>query len=210
MLTLLALIQIPALGGGGNKRVHCASNLRQFSTAALIYAHENDGRLPVGPLSGAWPWDVPSSICVALQETGADWKVMYCPGTAPRFTQTDNWRLYNLGGETFRILGYVVTFPSQTVLKATDRNSTLWSSLEPASRVLLADGTLSGAGQTNKMHVDSYNFVSHQGAYIKKHLSAHLTGPIPAGGNVAMLDGHVEWRRFEDMVPHTAFPVFWW
>jgi prepilin-type processing-associated H-X9-DG protein len=44
-------------------------------------------------------------------------------------------------------------------------------------------------------------------------VSAHLDRRFPAGGNLAMLDGHVEWRKFEDTTARTSSgssPVFWW
>ena len=44
--------------------------------------------------------------------------------------------------------------------------------------------------------------------------TAHLSGSTPAqpsGGNIAMLDGHVEWRSFNLMhVRTTAYAYFWW
>jgi prepilin-type processing-associated H-X9-DG protein len=40
-----------------------------------------------------------------------------------------------------------------------------------------------------------------------------MDGKLPEGGNVAMLDGHVDWREFADMkvkfgTPST--PTFYW
>jgi prepilin-type processing-associated H-X9-DG protein len=41
-----------------------------------------------------------------------------------------------------------------------------------------------------------------------------MAGKVPAGGNVGMLDSHVEWRKFQQMLPRTdpssGAPVFWW
>jgi prepilin-type processing-associated H-X9-DG protein len=41
-----------------------------------------------------------------------------------------------------------------------------------------------------------------------------MNARIPSGGNVAMLDGHVEWRPFASMLPRvpgaSPTPVFWW
>ena len=42
------------------------------------------------------------------------------------------------------------------------------------------------------------------GGYVKPHLSPHLNGMIPLGGNVGMLDGHVEWRNLTNMLPRAA------
>ncbi len=46
----------------------------------------------------------------------------------------------------------------------------------------------------------------------KAHRTSHMAGFLPAGGNLAMLDGHVEWRKFDDMHVRAAGsgPVFWW
>lgn len=36
---------------------------------------------------------------------------------------------------------------------------------------------------------------------LKGHISAHVeNGTIPAGGNIGMLDAHVEWRPFQQMI----------
>ena len=50
----------------------------------------------------------------------------------------------------------------------------------------------------------------------ESHSSAHLNpGGIPAGGNLIMLDNHVEWRKFDKMYVRTSpngsgLPPFWW
>jgi prepilin-type processing-associated H-X9-DG protein len=50
-----------------------------------------------------------------------------------------------------------------------------------------------------------------QGGFGKPHTSPHLIGNLPAGGNLGMLDGHVEWRKFQDMQIRSASgPFFWW
>ena len=53
--------------------------------------------------------------------------------------------------------------------------------------------------------------------------TSHLSGRMPAGGNIGMLDGHVEWRQFGQMHDHgnpnfpqlgpIEFPArlgYWW
>ena len=88
--------------------------------------------------------------------------------------------------------------------------------VESASqRVLAADATLSaGADEANRQN---NNYINVQGGYqnpigtYKPHTSPHLQGPLPSGGNLVMLDGHVEWRKFRLMhVRTTAAPYFWW
>lgn len=42
------------------------------------------------------------------------------------------------------------------------------------------------------------------------HLTAYMSGATPAGGNVGFLDGHVEWKKFNQMQLRTSNdPEFW-
>jgi prepilin-type N-terminal cleavage/methylation domain-containing protein/prepilin-type processing-associated H-X9-DG protein len=42
------------------------------------------------------------------------------------------------------------------------------------------------------------------GGYKTHHISAHMkTSTIPDGGNIGMIDGHVEWRPFNQMIDRT-------
>ena len=47
-----------------------------------------------------------------------------------------------------------------------------------------------------------------------QHRTSHLKrGNVPRGGNIGMLDGHVEWRPFLQMLPRTDdtdCPCYWW
>jgi hypothetical protein len=55
-----------------------------------------------------------------------------------------------------------------------------------------------------------YNWVSVDSGYkcqgvTKGNNSAHLEGgSVPVGGNIGMLDAHVEWRPFEQMKNRTS------
>jgi len=105
---------------------------------------------------------------------------------------------------------------------------------EPAAqRVMLACATISiqtpglgpgsgtvGVPKLSAKYTYDYDNIT-TGSYLKPHLSAHLMGRIPAGGNVGMLDGHVEWRKFADMTfrgyggvgggqDNGTCPVYWW
>ncbi|MGA2747233.1 MAG: prepilin-type N-terminal cleavage/methylation domain-containing protein [Verrucomicrobiota bacterium] len=59
----------------------------------------------------------------------------------------------------------------------------------------------------------TYNWTDVEGGYKKHDISSHLkNGKIPGGGNIGMLDGHVEWRPFSQMLPRTGpnDPVFYY
>jgi prepilin-type processing-associated H-X9-DG protein len=223
LLSLLVATQVPALSRAAvqTKRGQCAANLRQFTQAMHIYAGENDDRLPTNSV-GYWAWDVSSYIGTFVESTGSKWTVMYCPGTTPRFSDSDNWQFYNFG-TGYRVIGYANTFPGNSTLTATNINPTLtpapmqvgfglYTTALASQRVLLADATISNYGQNDPAVRYTYNYTEITGGYPWHHCSPHLMGRLPAGGNLGMLDGHVEWRRFDDMTPRTqgSSPVFWW
>jgi prepilin-type processing-associated H-X9-DG protein len=91
-----------------------------------------------------------------------------------------------------------------------------------STRVLAADATLSLPNQYIYAFRRIYTWNSVPGGYYtlpgnvtKPHTSSHLNGNIPSGGNLLMLDGHVEWEKFDLMTCHTLttatkVPGFWW
>ena len=204
------------------KRAQCASNLHQFTMAMHMLVNENDDKFPTNSV-GFWAWDTLSAVGTFVEDTGCKWTVMYCPGTSPRFTEAINFQLYNYT-PNFRVLGYVTTLPGTYGVQVTNHNPTLTPPLVqtapfaftralPAQRVLLADATVSDASQNNIGLYETYNYTQIVGGFPSPHLSPHLTGRLPAGGNLGMLDGHVEWRRFNEMhprSPNVGVPTFWW
>ena len=225
VLALLISLRLPALARATDqtKRAQCAGNLRQFTLAMHIFANDNNDRMPNNS-AGYWAWDVSGDIGTFVESTGSKWTIMYCPGTSPRFDDTENWNFYNFGVPTYRVLGYANTFPGNPGVVATNINSTLnpvsvqmafglYSNPLASQRVLLADATISVPGQNNPAARYTYNYTDIQGGYATAQTSAHLAGQFPIGGNLGMLDGHVEWRKFADMTPRTTgntSPVFWW
>lgn len=80
-----------------------------------------------------------------------------------------------------------------------------------ASRVLVADATISTASALPGYAHPENNYTAIYGGFPLPHVSPHLKGNVPAGGNLGFKDGHVEWRDFELMTPRTSgAPYFWW
>ena len=223
-IAVLISLRLPALARATSqtKRAQCAANLRQFTLAVQIYAGEFNDKLP-NSSAGYWAWDLPWDLGDQLNRFGANWRVLYCPGTSPRFTDDDNFDLYNFAPPYYRVLGYANTFPGLAIVVASNQNVTLtpqpiqvgfgkYVTPLASERVLLADATISAPGQNNESLRDTYNYTTIAGGYAPPNVSNHLRGKIPAGGNLGMLDGHVEWRRFENMHVRTtgSSPVFWW
>jgi prepilin-type N-terminal cleavage/methylation domain-containing protein/prepilin-type processing-associated H-X9-DG protein len=233
IIAILAAMILPALAKAKEraKRTQCLNNLHQFGIAMFIYATDSKDKLPRsgGPLY--WAWDLPWEVGNLFEQSGTKSKILYCPGTAPRFTEEDNANLwifskYINAGEIYRVLGYTMTLPATPTLMATNQNPSIIpqpTQLGPvlvppesaSQRVLAADATLSAG--TDEVNRQFNNYVSVQGGYqnpigtIKPHISPHLLKTMPVGGNLVMLDGHVEWRKFPQMHVRTiAAPYFWW
>ena len=256
VIAILAAILLPALAAAKQRaiRIQCMGNLRQLDTAMLGYAYENGDNFPHAQ-QGYWIWDLDGKAAdLMLQANGlAFQKSCYDPGTATRFTDEDNLRLWWWGAAPagiptsstppWRVLGYAMTLPGTDALLLQYQNPdlrptqtvqvgpTLYSPEPAVARVLVACATISqGPKDTttvtppkasdnrytyNYVNITTGSYVNAQGIKLN-HLSPHLNGLIPAGGNIGMLDGHVEWRKFADMTyrgydgSNDTCPVYWW
>jgi prepilin-type processing-associated H-X9-DG protein len=210
IFALLTCLRLSAAGGAMNrtKITQCAANLRQLGLTLLMYGSDNAGRLP--PSGGSWAWDLEWNAGNQLNQYGIPPERMYCPGTAPRFTPADNAQLYAFS-TSFHVIGYTTTLSTESLV-ASNVNTTLTP--QPVNgavglasrRVLAADATIS---QTSSRTAG--NFTEIHGGFRLAHLTPHLEGNLPAGGNAVMLDGHVEWRDFSQLQVRTkSGPYFWW
>jgi len=235
IIAILAAMLLPALAKAKEKarRTQCLNNVKQLSLAMLAYAYENSDKFPDG--KGAyWTWDLPRTAADAMLTARPDFqKSAYCPGTSPPFTDQDNMNLWNNGG-SYRIIGYALTLPNTPSLCPTNYNPTIIpqamqygpSLVGPwpiSDRVLVADATLSRNTEFSETAKFSggYHYTDiDTGGYFKHHVTPHMKGSVPSGGNLGMLDGHVEWRKFELMHVrangtvwpslNSSCPTYWW
>src|SRR5262249_3305330 len=136
----------------------------------------------------------------------------------------DNDTLWNFATNSFRVIGYAMTFPGTASVTDTNENpsvipqpikyvTTMLPAPPVSTRVLMADATISQPGQINEVNRGANTYTGIQGGWAKPHRTSHMQGKLPSGGNVGMLDGHMEWRKFILMHPRTdpgGSPVFWW
>jgi prepilin-type N-terminal cleavage/methylation domain-containing protein len=239
IIAILAAMLLPALAKAKQRaiRTTCMNNTRQVLIALNIYAGDSRDKLPVFPPNvGAWAWDLPAGVSDQMLASGLQKKTFYCPGTAPRFSDNDNfvgvnpppapnYSLWAFGGSNFRVVGYIFAFSGGVYLREENKNTTILSeAVGPApnlktnvpntERVLVADATIS---QNATAHPNAAgSFVNVNGGYApngitKPHISPHLKGERPSGGHLAFKDSHVEWRRFQIMEQRASQgPGFWW
>ncbi|HWD18167.1 MAG TPA: prepilin-type N-terminal cleavage/methylation domain-containing protein [Verrucomicrobiae bacterium] len=130
-----------------------------------------------------------------------------------------------VGDGAFRVIGYALTLydtPSYTTYYVTNTNRRLSDSTTPGNLFVGAGGVPIGptasrpltacaeiCDQTGNYPTDQgYNWTSLAGGYKfngapKPHISAHVSGKVPDGCNVGMLDSHVEWKPFRKIIART-------
>jgi hypothetical protein len=171
---------------------------------------------------------------------------MFCPALPPVFNETDFsnlWMDVNLDGvsvlvgpaQSRHLIGYWMALagnpasPNYGNLKKENLNIKLSVTslsipgiprvqIVPAQRMLAACPTISQAGEINTPLRTIYHYNNTKGGYTKPHTTPplHMNNNYPAGGDLLMLDGHVEWRKFIDMQCRTDpagaanTPGFWW
>ena len=237
IIAILAAMLLPALSKAKQRaiRITCLNNLHQMEIAMNTYAGDSKDKLPKWT-TGNWTWDMPAPVADLMIASGLQKKTFYCPGTGPKFSDAENfitqglavngnpaclWNFgYNIAANTgFHVVGYSLAFwgdPNGGIaLVPTNQNKTLQreeislttGKINPntSERVLMADAILKDTqGGTG-------SFVDVGGGFYVHHTSPHVEKTLPAGGNIGFKDGHIEWRKFQVMVPRTVQgQTFYW
>ena len=229
IIAILAALLLPALALAKQKakRTQCMNNLHQMEIALNFYGGQSNDRLPVLG-GGAWAWDIPNSAINIMLKSGLLTNTFFCPSTAPKFNDQINWAgpgptLWGFS-TAFHIVGYAFAF-SGGFLDPTNQNTTLQpeaiynfpspgltTTYRASERVLVADAIISAGNAQPGYSNPGNNYTEIAGGFYLHHVSPHLKGTVPMGGNLGFKDGHVDWRSFQMMVPRTGnnMPYFWW
>jgi prepilin-type N-terminal cleavage/methylation domain-containing protein len=238
IIAILAAMLLPALAKAKEKaiRVKCMSNIKQINLATLIYCSDNRDRMPDSLPGQYWPWDLPDVPVFQLMQTaGLTRDLLYDPG----FPDQNNNNAWFYGGGV-HVTGYAYAWwntpslqktnqnfssvPTQVIDTSRPGNSGNFGIPPSTDRVLTTCCTLSKNGQNDPTMKASYQWINITGGLtvpgggLFQHRSAHMgQGGLPIGSNQGMLDGHVEWRKFQYFMPRTVdsvngvpIPVFWW
>ena len=243
IIAILAAMLLPVLTGAKRQaiKLQCKNNLHQICISLFVYVADNADKLPTlePPGSASWAWDLPNGIADSmLLDVAGQKKTFYCPTTAPRFTDWEDFEEPGLGNSLWnfatgtRIAGYVFALSgSQSKLDPTNQNVKLEDQIltiggvtfrtgSPSLRVLTADVILSSGTNLPGYASAANNYTKVTGGFTQPgkgkypHLSAHIySGSIPQGQSVGYEDGHVQWNKFNaSVVPRTGdnYPYFWW
>lgn len=238
IIAILAAILLPVLAKAQEraKRASCANNLKEYALACIIYTNENKSFLPTDPLGtsgGYYPWDISVGAVNNLNQSGTLRHVYFCPS----FSMQDNnvlWGTLANGAENplgyqssgYRGTGYFNTFSGgyagEHGVELTNLNTTIMTpvSLGPiASRILLGDDVITPYGDNVEAQKTKYPYVNINNGFLPAGLtgysSPHVEGRLALGGNLAMCDGHVEFRLLANLhwrsdTLTANMPCFWW
>ena len=225
------------------RRAVCAQNEKNTGLGLFLYGNDNDGKLPQNEVD-RWLFDVSYwTTDIILRSGGFDRDIFYCPSWRQR-NNIIFWRYgENLpagtpeGYETpepqddatrknyHRIMGYywfidVIgegrleqpfnlpgTEPKEWVKSLIDTKAA------PAKVELIADCTASDGPFR-----DEADFTGATGGcwsrWQIKDRSNHVKGTKATGSNILFVDGHVQWRKFNEMElrwpPARGNPSMWW
>lgn len=212
IIAILAALLLPALAKAKLKaqRTACVSALHQMEIAINLYATTSVDKLPVLNGAATWSWDIPADAIKVMMKSGLIRKSFYCPTTAPRFTDTQNWAGLDGSGQgyclwnfsnwpnppAFNIVGYAFAFsgPSSKTFP-TNQNATLQAEsvqnfpfagtstlYGPADRVLLADVVISGGATTPGYQNPGNGYTAVYGGFVWP----------PGGAQYPHLSGHLD------------------
>ncbi len=234
IIALLMGILMPALRMVREqaRRQSCTSRIRQQLLAVIMYAGENDSKLPLPELGGNWLQDVAVNTVHFMLKSGMTREMFYCPSNMNHQKYNDlfwmyanktwNQHLNRFENESnFIVSGYCFIWQTtrndrpEIVRYKNDDTRKIWvkttQEKQSGNRELCIDSIM-GVPQPTAKYGRNFGQVPG-GIWAESQVydqTSHLkSDEEPAGGNIGFLDGHVEWRVFNpDIENGAAVPRF--
>jgi prepilin-type N-terminal cleavage/methylation domain-containing protein/prepilin-type processing-associated H-X9-DG protein len=240
VIAVLMAILMPALRRAREqaKRIMCASQVRQQTLALLMYSQQNNGRMPLMTFAGGqWLWDISYFASDAVMENaGGDRKIFRCPSNPVDTSAPNYWRY----SESRNFFGSGIDTPEPTSADERQKNyrvvsycylmetksgrGTIWAASAPGGTkapdpMRKFVKTTTQIGHQSQMEFVLDTVIKYPDGWTRPDRFAdwaqgtnHMARRDPDGGNIGFLDGHGEWRHFEDMHERYGIQgvVFWW
>lgn len=241
IIALLLAILMPALGKVKElaRRTVCANNVKQLTLGTWLYSEQNDNSLPLN-VRGWWYWDLSYyTTDFLMNEGGMVRDAFFCP--SDKFKKTDSnkelyWRFSEVTANSgtlpdreeptdeaarrynFRVISYFyitamdpdaqgsrlfdpvnVHLPTKFTQIKNSSNYTLFTdsvlSVGVGDQIQFTD--ITGGGSAILGSMDSTCHIDSSGK--------------PVGANTGYADGHVYFKKFEDMKKRNGgFPSHYW
>jgi prepilin-type N-terminal cleavage/methylation domain-containing protein/prepilin-type processing-associated H-X9-DG protein len=216
IIALLISILLPSLGRANEqaKRIACASNVRQFCTALLMYADANKGRLmDVGnhnhqfdnsgnkSVSNGVQTMHPEARDLLVDQYSLNRKMFFCPSNVD-MDDGNNWQRSDLNNFAFTGYMFVAGRAELTMPKS---KITLFKGFEEVpDGIQIAVGPKLNSPKAfyEVMVADTSRSYQNELAPSNHMRGQDPTGYLPrgnGGGNIGYIDGHVEWKPQNSM-----------
>ena len=234
ILAILMAILMPALQKvrEQGKKVVCANNLKQIGLSLNMYGSDNDAKLPLNQ-GGYWLWDIAYSTTDYIIATGGDRKTFYCP--SDRLKTPDMACLWQFSqnlpfsarhgdvaepstnrGNYYRVTSYF--WMMDTVDGRQNQPQGIppkrWvktlNCKQPAATDLITDATLSDGPDPTTASFTEVRGGSWGRWQLFDSTNHLMRGDRPVGANILFVDGHQEWRPFNEMDMRISPPYHWW
>src|SRR5215471_3757423 len=118
IIAILAAMLLPALSRAKERAriANCKSNEHQLSLAMLMYANDNQDKLPDCQNLGVWVWDISAYAITNLQQNAVRQDIFYCPNEYYLYNSaTPNaWQAFTSSSSPpypYIVTGYIWMFP---------------------------------------------------------------------------------------------------
>jgi prepilin-type N-terminal cleavage/methylation domain-containing protein/prepilin-type processing-associated H-X9-DG protein len=223
IIAILAALLLPTLASAKEKghRANCLSNLRQFGLAMHMYANESQENLPTGIRDDGSQhivWLGCMTVTNLIQMGGGSEKIFDCPNLYPFGFLFGPAFPGDIGARLVPRVGYLIGY-NYLAGHITDGWGATWRSpmktTENPQLPMIADAN-------HWSPQDGWTIAPHgfRGARRNSTIYNHPSGGVSsktlggAGGNVAYLDGSVQWKKIDRMTnywaaPNTAYWACW-